>query len=138
LLKLMIALNFGKMVLGRCADVVGLVSFAADVGMFPPHSATAKHQAVLFAIAHEMWQPADMSLFLWRIRQCDGLAGPGLSRETVRAAIGYVHLANLISGEQKQKNGLQSGLIVAHHGTRCVINPQPARAMFPIPCTPLR
>jgi len=119
--QLMIALKFGKMVMDRCGDVVGLVSFAAGVGMCPPRAATTKRQAVLFAIAHEMWQPEHMALFLWYMRERGGLAGPGLSRETVRAAIEFVHVSNLISGEQKHKNGLQSGLISAHHGVRYVV-----------------
>jgi hypothetical protein len=35
----MVTLNFGKMALDRCADVIGLASFAAGVGMCPPHPA---------------------------------------------------------------------------------------------------
>jgi hypothetical protein len=110
----MISINFGKMVLGKCADVVGLVAFAAGVGMCP-QSAT-KHQAALFVIAHEMWQPDHMSLFLYFMEQEGGVST--ISREKVQDCIAYVYLAHLRSGAQTQKNGLQSGLICATHGIR--------------------
>ena len=100
-------LDFGKMELRRCADVLGLEWFAKEWDVTNP---TVAH---LFIVAHELWQPEHMSEFSNTLKPYPAHVR---DRGVIGSLLKYMIDKDMADGVTLSANGLQSGLIAANHG----------------------
>jgi hypothetical protein len=107
LLGLLVELDFGKMDLSRCADVLGLKRFVAEWDV------RGAHAAPLFVIAHELWQPRHMALLSSYMK---AIPHKIRSRRMVGWVLRRMYAAEVALGRRLHTNGLQSGFIHRVHG----------------------